>query len=99
MFDYNTKRWKRKRAYILRRDGYIDQVQKRYGRRVEADTVHHIYPAEEYPEYAFEDWNLISVNGKTTHNKCHNRQTNKLTKYGESLKKIADRKKLSPPRS
>lgn len=103
MFDYNSKRWKRKRAYILSRDGYIDRVQRRFGRNIEADTVHHIYPAEEYPEFAFEDWNLISVNGKKTHNKCHDRLSNKLTPFGESLKKIADNKKIqtqkniSPP--
>lgn len=103
MFDYNAKRWKRKRAYILSRDGYIDRVQRRFGRKIEADTVHHIYPAEEYPEFAFEDWNLISVNGKKTHNKCHDRLSNKLTPFGESLKKIADNKRIqmqkniSPP--
>lgn len=96
MFDYNCKRWKTKRDSILRRDGYIDQVQKRFGRIIEADTVHHIYPAEDYPEFAYEDWNLISVNSAKTHNKCHYRQTRKLTAFGESLKKIADRKRKPP---
>ncbi|MFR3430829.1 MAG: hypothetical protein ACLTTH_12420 [Holdemanella porci] len=37
------------------------QISKRYGRRVEAEVVHHIYPADEYPEYRFCDWNLISI--------------------------------------
>lgn len=103
MFDYNSKRWKRKRAYILSRDEYIDRVQRRFGRNLDADTVHHIYPAEEYPEFAYENWNLISVNGKITHNKCHDRLSNKLTPFGEGLKKIADNKRIqtqkniSPP--
>ena len=59
--DYKTKRWKKKRESILRKDGYLCQISKRYGRRVEAEVVHHIYPADEYPEYRFCDWNLISV--------------------------------------
>ena len=49
--DYKTKRWKKKRESILRKDGYLCQISKRYGRRVDAEVVHHIYPADEYPEY------------------------------------------------
>ena len=80
----------------MRRDAYQDQVQARFGRLVEADTVHHIYPVDEFPQYAWEDWNLISVSAKLTHNKCHDRQTRKLTPFGESLKKIANKKRLPP---
>lgn len=39
-----------------------------YGGNEEANTVHHIYPADEYPQYAWCDWNLISVSQKG-HNK------------------------------
>ena len=56
---YRDKKWQRKRLYILRRDGYKCQESKRYGQYSEATTVHHIYPLEDYPEIAFEDWNLI----------------------------------------
>lgn len=84
--DYESKRWKRKRRYILRLDGYKDRVAARFGKTQEANTVHHIYPVEEYPEYAWEDWNLISV-ADTTHNKLHNRQTGELIGEGLQLKR------------
>lgn len=84
--DYKTKRWKKKRESILRKDGYLCQISKRYGRRVEAEVVHHIYPADEYPEYRFCDWNLISVN-VGEHNKLENRSTGALTELGEELKR------------
>ena len=41
---YQSGIWKRKRAMILRRDGYMCQLSKRYGKRVEAEVVHHIFP-------------------------------------------------------
>lgn len=83
---YKTKRWKNKREKILKRDGYMCQISKRYGKRVDANLVHHIYPLEEYPQYAFCDWNLISVCTEK-HNSLHDRNTNKLTAEGESLKR------------
>ncbi len=61
------------------------QLSLRYGKRIDADTVHHIYPVENYPEYAFCDWNLISLSS-TMHNKLHDRITNKLTDLGNVLK-------------
>lgn len=86
MFDYYGSKWKRKRKHILRLDGYICQVAKRYGRTEEATVVHHIYPADEYPEWAWEDWNLISVS-QSTHNKIENRKTGELTKLGIDLQR------------
>ena len=86
MFNYYGKRWKRKRKHILKLDGYIDRIEKRYGRTVEAVVVHHIYPADEYPEYAWCDWNLISVS-LATHNKLENRKTGELTKLGLELRR------------
>lgn len=91
MFDYKSKRWELKRKHILKRDGYMCQLSKRYGKRVDADTVHHIYPVEDYPQYAFCDWNLISLCG-IMHNKLHDRTTGKLTALGEELKR-----KTTPP--
>lgn len=79
---YKQKRWKRKRQYILTRDLYMCQENKRYGRTVEANTVHHIYPVEDYPELAFTDWNLISLS-HSEHNKMHDRNTDKITSKGK----------------
>ena len=85
MFDYYGGRWKRKRKSILRLDGYKCVIAKWYGKTEEANTVHHIYPADEYPEYAWCDWNLISVS-TASHNKLENRKTGELTKLGQWLK-------------
>lgn len=87
MFGYEKGRWKKKRAHILKRDKYIDRVAKWYGKMVEANTVHHIYPVEKYPQYAWCDWNLISVS-QETHNKLENRQTGELTELGKWLQSI-----------
>lgn len=84
--DYSSARWKKKRAHILRLDGYKDRVAVRYGRTVEANHVHHIYPAREYPEYEWCDWNLISVS-KATHERLENRKTGELTDEGMNLQR------------
>lgn len=86
MFNYYGSKWQRKRKRILRMDGYIDQIAKRYGRTEEANVVHHIYPADTYPEYAWQDWNLISVS-LATHNKLEDRKTGELTKLGLDLQR------------
>lgn len=86
MFNYRGNKWKKKRKHILKMDGYICQVAKRYGKREEAVVVHHIYPADEYPEWAWEDWNLISVS-LATHNKLENRATGELTELGRELQR------------
>lgn len=80
--NYNCKRWEHKRTAILKRDEYICQESKRYGKRVQANTVHHIFPAELYPELAYEDWNLISLSNKQ-HNAMHIRDTHELTELGK----------------
>ena len=89
---YNTKRWKHKRQHILLRDKYLCQECKRYGKRVDADTVHHIYVADIYIEYAYCDWNLISL-CNACHNSMHDRDTHELTYKGQLLKE----KTIPPP--
>lgn len=84
MFDYKSMRWERLRAQVMRRDGYRCQLSKRYGKSVPADLVHHIYPVDEFPEYAFEPWNLIAVS-RAAHNKLHDRDSDKLTAEGVAL--------------
>ena len=88
---YKTKRWTHLRAKALRRDGYKCREAARFGKHVEATTVHHIWPAEDYPEYAWELWNLLSVSA-SAHDALHDRFTGKLTAKGEYW-----RRKISPP--
>ena len=89
--NYDSLRWQRKRAKILRRDKYMCQLSKRYGRFEQAQVVHHIFPAADYPEYQWEDWNLISITTEM-HNKLHDRNTDKLTRMGMDLMEKTARK-------
>lgn len=82
--DYGSGKWKKKREHILKLDGYKDRIELLYGRTIEAQIVHHIYPAKEYPQWQWCDWNLISVS-KATHNRLENRITGKLTELGQAL--------------
>lgn len=82
-FDYSSSntRWQRLRQRALLRDGYKCQEAARYGRVEEATHVHHIWPAEDYPEYAYCLWNLVSLT-KRNHDAMHDRITRKLTTQG-----------------
>jgi len=80
---YNTKRWRKKRKYILARDSYLCRECRKYGRTAEAKAVHHITPIEEFAlklikgiidiaeffRLALEDDNLESLC-----NPCHNKK-------------------------
>ncbi len=89
--DYKDKRWIKKRKAILRRDGYECQESKRYGKSLQATTVHHIYPVELYPELAFVDWNLISFSN-SKHNAMHVRNSHELTELGKQWQeKVRDK--------
>ena len=92
-FDYNCARWLRLRQRVLREAGYRCQFMRRYGKRVEARHVHHIWPVEDFPEYAWARWNLIALS-QEAHNMMHDRGTGKLTSVGESL-----RRRTIPPSS
>jgi 5-methylcytosine-specific restriction endonuclease McrA len=72
------------RKKILARDKYLDQYLKRYGKFKTADIVHHIFPVDEYPEYQYCEWNLISLS-RSTHNMMHDRDTDELTDIGKEL--------------
>lgn len=82
--DYKSRRWRRIRESVLRRDGYQCQISLRYGKHVEADTVHHIFPADQFPEYQWEPWNLISL-AASVHNRMHVRDSQELTDEGRQL--------------
>lgn len=81
---YDTKRWKHLREVILRRDGYMDQMELRAGRRVPAQTVHHIFPVDMYPQYQWCSWNLISITNEN-HELMHNRIKGTLSNIGKRL--------------
>lgn len=81
---YKTGRWRRLREYVLKRDKYLCQYSLRYGRRVEAVTVHHILPCEMYPQYRWCKWNLIALSNEA-HNRMHKRGTHELTAEGREL--------------
>ena len=69
-FDYKANKWKKKRLAILRRDKYLCQECRKYGRNKEAVTVHHIKHVDTHPELAFIDGNLVSL-CQGCHNKMH----------------------------
>ena len=54
--------------------------------------MHHIFPRNDYPQYAWKDWNLLAVSGKV-HDELHDRATGALTKKGMELLKRTARKK------
>ena len=51
-FDYTSPRWKKLRARVLREAGYRCEWSRRFGKNVEATRVHHIWPAEDWPQFA-----------------------------------------------
>ncbi|MFA0816014.1 MAG: HNH endonuclease [Anaerofustis sp.] len=98
---YKNKRWDRKRAAILKRDGYRCQECKRYGRSATATTVHHINPLEDYPQLMYADDNLLSLCG-SCHDQMHDRVNNILTSLGlqwvlRTEEVLKNKKDQSPP--
>lgn len=92
---YKSPKWISKRDHIFKRDGYMCQLSKRYGKYRQAEIVHHIFPRGEFPEYAFEDWNLISLTIKE-HNRLHDRHMDELTEPGAELLRRTARKNNIP---
>ena len=92
---YKSTKWAEKRNSILRRDRYMCQLSKRYGKMLPAEIVHHIFPRSEFPEYAFESWNLISLT-RAKHNELHDRDTDELTEEGAELLRRTARKQGIP---
>lgn len=78
------------------RDGFLCQESRRYGKNIDADVVHHIFPAKEYPELFYDPNNLISLSNKA-HNQMHDRLTNELTDKGKDLQKRMEAKIFGKP--
>lgn len=88
---YTSKKWRHLREVILRRDGYQCQLSKRYGKSIPAQNVHHIFPREEFPEYSYEAWNLISL-CHDKHMEMHEATTGELSPAGIDLLRRTCRK-------
>lgn len=94
---YKSRRWLKLREAVLRRDGYRCQEARRYGKRAEASTVHHVFPRELFPEYQWEPWNLVSLSAEA-HGRMHDRVTGELTDKGaELLRRVARRQGIDVP--
>ena len=78
---HKLAKWERVRQRAMRRDEYLCQECKRFGKSTEAREVHHRMPVETAPELAFTAWNLISLCHKC-HNAMHVRATHELTELG-----------------
>ena len=90
---YKKRQWPRLRDKALRRDGYLCRECLRYGKRVQANTAHHVFPVSMYPQWAWCLWNLISLCG-SCHNAMHDRGSDSLTDKG-----LAWCRRISPPPS
>ena len=88
--NYSNRKWRSKRAYILKRDKYKCQECIRYGRTANADTVHHIYEAGKHSDLRYTNWNLVSL-CNTCHNKMHDRETKTLTEKGLQWQQLVRR--------
>ena len=93
MFDYHGKRWEKRRERILKRDGWLCRERKRYGKKKPATHVHHIFPAEEYPQYAWCDWNLLSL-CLSAHDEMHDRQTGAITERGKEWQRRVEPERI-----
>lgn len=69
---YNSTAWKRKRSWIMMRDGYLCQRCRAEGRTRPAEVVHHIRDAEHWPLLRLTDANLVSL-CTTCHERIHGR--------------------------
>jgi 5-methylcytosine-specific restriction enzyme A len=67
---YTSKAWRKKREYILHRDGHLCLECKKYGKNTEAKVVHHIQELEDAPHLKLKNSNLVSV-CSACHNKLH----------------------------
>lgn len=89
--DYKSRRWLIKRQSVLARDRYQCRECSRFGRAANASVVHHVWPVDEWPQFVWSDWNLISL-CRTCHNSMHDRDTGALTELG-----LCWRRRRPPP--
>ena len=82
-FDYSrkNKRWQNLRRLVIPSPATKCRECARYGKRNQATIAHHVWPAEDYPEFAYCLWNLLPL-CSGCHDKMHDRITRKLTALG-----------------
>lgn len=66
---YNTQKHRKWSADVMRRDKYLCQDCKRFGRNVPAEVAHHIQPITERPGLAYS-----LSNGIALCNACHSKR-------------------------
>lgn len=94
---YKDHKWENLRRQALHRDRYTDRYLARYGKMRSAEIVHHIFPVNEFPQYRYCLWNLISVT-RATHNTFHDRDSNALTETGqEVLRRLCKKMNMEIP--
>ena len=76
-------RWKHLRDAAFRRDHFRCRECARFGKQVPAERAHHAWPADEFPEFRWELWNLVSL-CKSCHDKMHVRGSRELTDRGRA---------------
>lgn len=74
--DYQSARWQRLRVQALARDHHECQWCAAKGKAVRATTVHHILPADRYPDKAYDLDNLVSL-CRECHEAYHGRAAGK----------------------
>ena len=79
--DYKSDRWRQLRQRALARDRWQCRECRRYGVAREASVVHHVRPAEDFPDYCWELANLISL-CPACHNAMHVRGGHELSALG-----------------
>lgn len=79
--DYKGRRWQRVRREVLARDRFLCRECARYGKTTEANTVHHVFPVEDWPGREWERWNMIAL-CLQCHDAMHDRFTRQLTAKG-----------------
>ena len=79
---HNTKKWKHKTQVVKRRDGYECRECRKYGRSVDGVLVHHVYPADDYPDLFYNTNNLITL-CYSCHELMHDRSLKSITELGK----------------
>lgn len=77
-----TAKWKKFAERTKRKYSYLCQESLRFGERVEAEMIHHIFPVDNFPELEFVSWNVIPVTFKK-HETFHDRTNDEITKIGK----------------
>ena len=88
---YSRSKWKELRKKILKRDNYQCVICGAKHSSKNKLVVHHIYPISSFPEFAIEEWNLVTVCEKC-HKKLHHALIYRIDKPEDLAKLILEEK-------